>query len=129
MFRDRDEELARLQAQLLEETEQENQILPEEDEFLQEEVFDEILADTDRVEDCGVYQNFSNDYGKGLRNYASGYKAYNADKADVDLDDLSEELLNHREKSGSWAWVVLALLLISVVGVIVWIFLVLGGLL
>lgn len=125
MFRDRDEALQELQAQLLEE---EEQTAPEQEEdFLDEELLDKILTDTDQGESCGVYQNFSNDYGRNLRNYASGYKAYNTDKTDVDPGELSEELLHPREKVSLWLWVVLGLMAL-VAGVIGWLFFSMGGL-
>ena len=126
MFRDRDEALQELQAQLLEE---EEQTAPEQEEdFLDEELLDKILTDTDQGESCGVYQNFSNDYGRNLRNYASGYKAYNADKTDVDPRELSDELFHRRKKTEGLLWAVLLVLVALIVGVIGWILLVVGGL-
>ena len=87
-----------------------------------------MLSETDQGEPCGVYQNFSNDYGKNLRNFASGYKAYNTDKTDISPEELSDELLYPREKTALWLWVILALMAM-VAGVIGWIFLSMGGLL
>lgn len=60
MFRDAKEELERLEEALLE---------PEEPE--------EVPAQP-------VYRNFSNNYGRDLRNYASGYEAYEEDPADME---------------------------------------------
>ena len=128
MFRDRDEALQELQAQLLEETEEEQTAPEQEEDFLDEDVLDKMLTDTDQGESCGVYQNYSNDYGRSLRNYASGYKAYNADKTDVDPEELSEQLLYPREKTSAWLWVVLVLMAL-VAGVIGYLFFVMGGLL
>lgn len=128
MFRDRDQALEQLQTQLLEETEEEEQTAPEQDEdFLDEKIFDKMLTDTDQGESSGVYQNFSNDYGRNLRNYASGYKAYNTDKTDIDPGELSEELLQPREKVSLWLWVVLGLMALAS-GVIGWLFFSVGGL-
>ena len=86
MFKDKEEELKRLSRQLRE---------TEEPEPAAEEPDVEILLEDDAqiadMED-GVYRNASNDYGKNLRNFASGYRAYNGDKTDVDLDEITEEL-------------------------------------
>lgn len=125
MFQDTKQELERLQAQLLEE---EEQTAPEQDEdFLDEEIFDKILSDTDQGEACGVYQNYSNNYGRNLRNYASGYKAYNTDKTEISPQQMSQEILQPRKTVGPWLWVVLALMAL-VVGVIGWLFFSMGGL-
>ena len=125
MFRDAEEELQRLQAQLLEEEEELTE--PEQEDFLDEETLDKILADTDQGENCGVYQNYSNDYGRNLRNYASGYKAYNTDKTDIDPETLSEELLAPREKISALLWVALTLMAL-VTAAIGWLFFTMGGL-
>ena len=98
MFRDTSEELARLEAELLAEEE------PEEEEETQEEDVDEDLPwkfeDTRPAEGGVIYQNYSNDYGKGLRNYASGYRAYNADESDEDLDTYAEEVHQGKKEKG-----------------------------
>lgn len=65
MFRDAKEELERLEEALLE---------PEEPE--------EVPAQPE-------YRNFSNNYGRELRNHASGYEAYEEDLAD--MEELSDE--------------------------------------
>lgn len=87
MFRDTSEELARLEEALL--ADEPDEELPEEEE--------EALApwqyeDTRAAAEPEVFQNYSNDYGKDLRNYASGYRAYNTDDCDEDLDTYSEEV-------------------------------------
>lgn len=102
MFRDQEEELIRLSRQLREETEDEQ---PEETEELPQEEdpdeldMDDLLGDDVTIGDMagGVYRNASNDYGKGLRNFASGYQAYNGDKTDVNLQEISDELLRQDE--------------------------------
>lgn len=81
MFRDAKEELQRLEAELLA---QEKPEIPDEQQ---------------NVPAHPVYRNFSNNYGADLRNYASGYKAYNTDRADADPEDLSDDILEDpREK-------------------------------
>ncbi len=59
-----------------------------------------------------VYRNFANNYGKDLRNFASNYKAYNADCTDEDPQELSEELLE-KKKERLWPLAVLDLLLLG----------------
>ncbi len=124
MFRDKDEELKRLQEQLLEEEQ------PEEDfrEELPDEVFfEDFPEESEPGEDPDVYRNFSNAYGKNLRNFASGYKAYNADKVDVDLDEFSREVQNERTDT-PWLLIVILALMAAVVAAIVWFYVRLGGL-
>lgn len=85
MFRDAKEELQRLEAELL--AQERPDIVDELDELLEEEPVQP------------VYRNFSNNYGQDLRNYASGYKAYNADSVDTDLEEYSDEIAEEpREK-------------------------------
>lgn len=124
MFRDAQEELERLQSQLL--AEQQEQTGQQETEFLDEEDFEELLSDTDQGQSPEVYQNYSNDYGRQLRNYATGYKAYNTDKTDTDPQQLSQELLEEPRAVAIWPWLVLALMA-AVVGAMVWMY-VSGGL-
>ena len=128
MFRDREEALQRLQEQLLQE---EEDISPqEEEEYPDEDAFDQLLEEDDRTADSGVYQNYSNDYGRDLRNYATGYKAYNADKTDTDLDHYSNAV-REGPKRDRVAWLVILLLILMglAVGAILWKYLGLEGLL
>ncbi len=71
MFRDTKEELKRLEAELLAQEQQDQQPDPPAQ---------------------PVYRNFSNHYGADLRNYASGYKAYNTDRTDTGPEELSDEI-------------------------------------
>ncbi len=119
MARDTDEELKRLQQALLEEEEdaQEDDELPQ------------LATEEDSpIPNVDVYQNFSNDYGKKLRNYASGYRAYNTDKTDTDLESYSEEIRDGRKSLGLlWFLVFLLLALIGIVCAVLWKYL--GGIL
>lgn len=133
MFRDQEEELIRLSRELRE-TEEDTQ--PEEpmEEADEDELdMDDLLADDvtiGRMED-GVYRNASNDYGKGLRNFASGYQAYNGDKADVDLQEISDQLHAEEEQAEkSLSGLVTAAFLISaaILGVLIY-WLIRGGIL
>lgn len=125
MFKDKEEELKRLSRQLRE---------TEESEPAAEEPDVEILLEDDTqiadMED-GVYRNASNDYGKNLRNFASGYRAYNGDKTDVDLDEITEELRaddESAEKRLTGLTVTAFVLAAAVIGVLVY-WLLRGGLL
>ena len=116
MSRDTDEELQRLQDALLQEDE-EKETVCEEDETLPNIVTD----DTFRIPDAGVYQNFSNDYGKNLRNYATGYNAYNADKTDTDLDEFCETVLEEKRPHNLlWLPIVLLVILSAVICAVTW---------
>ncbi len=86
MFRDTSEELARLEEELLAEEEPEEELPPE------EEADPWMYEDTRASRNPQIYQNYSNDYGKNLRNYASGYRAYNTDRSDEDLEQYSEKV-------------------------------------
>lgn len=130
MFRDRQEELDRLQEQLLEEEEPE-EVLESEDEdgYLDEEELNMLLDGNDQGENPRVYQNYSNDYGRNLRNYATGYKAYNADKTDEDMDSYSQAVLEPKKDRGITALLLLMLgLLCGIAAVLGWIFLRVKGL-
>ena len=116
MFRDRDEELERLQAQLLEEEEQETA----EEEYLDEDAVERMLDGEAPGESPRVYLNNSNGYGKKLRNYATGYKAYNSDKTDEDLEDFSRRVMEPPAKTGGWRIAAVFLLLTAVVLALLW---------
>ena len=121
MNRDREEELQRLENELLEQDDVLDEETPEED----NEEFEE--EDT-RIGDApAVYQNFANNYGKDLRNFASGYKAYNTDDLDVDLEEFSQEVQEEKTAAPMWLPILLTLLIGAVVGAIVWFYLSLGG--
>ena len=107
MFRDTSEELERLQAELLaQEPEEEQPEEPAEEEYEQYGEYE----DTRPAQGPVVYQNYSNDYGKNLRNYASGYRAYNTDAADTD-EAFIEDVRSGGKKRGSGCLVAIALFL------------------
>ena len=122
MFRhnDKEEELNRLQAQLLAE-EWDNEEEDEEEEYLDEETLDTLLEEQKPGESPKVYQNFSNNYGKNLRNFASGYKAYNSDRTDLDPEELSAQLLTPKTRPGLlwFALLLLGLMAVMVVAIVI----------
>ena len=118
MFRDTSEELARLEAELLAEEEPEQEQQPLEEEDVEEDLpwrFDDTRPAEGRV----IYQNYSNDYGKGLRNYASGYRAYNADDSDEDLDTYAEDVYQGKKEKGILGLAVTACLLALAIAAVV----------
>ena len=127
MFRDKEEELRRLSAELRAEEEE-----PEAPEQEEEELDFSLDEDTDIADMAGgVYRNASNDYGRGLRNYASGYKAYNADKTEVDPQALSDAVRREdeeEEKSLTGLVIAAFVLAAGVVGMLIY-WLIWGGLL
>lgn len=143
MFKDTDKALARLEAELLREDEK-TQPLPEEvqEAYDYEEVFETepeeepdlppeyIYTDTRAADGPVIYQNFSNNYGKDLRNFANGYQAYNTDVSDEDLDSFSEEILQPEpEKSNVLLILIACLLTLGIIGMIfVWLIMLQGGL-
>lgn len=120
MPRDTEQELERLQSQLLQEAQEEAE------EFSVEEDFAELLWEEDQGENPQVYQNYSNDYGRNLRNFATGYRAYNADQTDTDLDEYCDLVQQEPKITVWWVWIVL-LLMGAVVGAIAWMFFSTGG--
>ena len=116
MFRDTSEELARLEAELLAEE------VPEQEQPLEEEEEEDIpwkFEDTRPADGRVIYQNYSNDYGKGLRNYASGYRAYNTDDSDEDLEDYAEDVRQGKKEKGILGLAVTACLLALAIAAVV----------
>ena len=121
MFRDRQEELRRLEEALLAEEEYDEQLpqaVPEDEAFLSDDTLDTLLEDTSPAKGSVAYQNFSNAYGK----------AYNSDTADVDIEEYSEKV--RKVKKDPFGWLIaLCLLLILLLGLAVWYVLHRGGIL
>jgi len=124
MFRDAQEELKRLEAQLLAgEPEKENAREEAEDaEALEEEeLTPEDLAQLrkllkDPEPECPI------------RNYANHYKAYNSDRTDGDPDAYTQELESGSGRRRGGARILLALLLLAaVIGAVAWWLLRAGG--
>lgn len=101
MFRDKDEELARLEEELLEEEKKEVLHEEEEPEFLEEP-----SGDTDE------YKNFANSYGN--------INVYNADTADLDLEEYAETVYESTPQRHTRLLVLATLLLTGIFLVLVW---------
>lgn len=118
MFKDRNEELRRLEEALLEEEELQLPVeeTPQDEELLTDEILDELLEDPAPVPGNVPYQNFSNDYGQ----------AYNADSVDVDLEEFSEQV-RQPKKDHSGLVILVCLLALGVLGVLIFLMLRYGG--
>lgn len=138
MFKDTQQELERLSEELLKAEEEEEEMTEEEeaeDEEAYEEEYDEeydeeeeepdqappeyIYEDTRAAQGPAVYQNYSNDYGRGLRNYASGYQAYNSDDCDEDLDAFSDEIYEEPQEKNNTGLMITACVLAAILGIVV----------
>lgn len=121
MFKDKKEELQRLEEALLLEAQQEEAEAQQEAEL---EEADALLDDPDDFGeiDAEAYRNYANQYGK--------VKAYNTDRTDVQLDDFSEAIYEgERRKSNLGLLALAASLLVGIVAVLGWIVLRFKGLL
>ena len=119
MFRDAQEELKRLEQQLLEE-EQDDVLPPDAPES--DTDLDSLLQEADPAPGGSVvYCNFSNDYGKSLCNYATGYQAYNSDRVDQDPEELGEAVRNEDNSLPLWLPILALVLTGVVVALIAWI--------
>ena len=98
MFRDKDEALARLEEELLEEE--------PETTAKEQSLLEEPSGDTKE------YKNFANDYGNA--------NIYNADTSDLDLEEFSEEVYEPIEKKRPNLLVVAFLLLAGIFLVLAW---------
>ena len=124
MFRDAQEELKRLERELLAEEEEEQTPEEEEEELTQDELEQilELLEEEpetamDMPEDYDAVRN----YDGQIRNFANNYTAYNADHTDTELESYSREV---REGSGDRSLAGLSALAMAlmagILGVLVW---------
>ena len=103
MFKDKEEELKRLQ-QLLQEADEEEE--PEEE-------FEEAVVDEEPEEEPVIYHNYANRYGR--------VRIYNNDTADRDLDSFSEEVYAPKKKTNILVLVAIAMTLVAgIMGVLSW---------
>ncbi len=100
MFRDKDEELQRLNEDLL------AQEAPEQTDTLDEETLDSLLKEDTQI----------GEPEEGYANYSNGYRAYNTDKTDTDLDSFSEAV---REPGKDKVLTFLSVLALALAGAIV----------
>lgn len=130
MFKDAEEALKRLEAELLAEEEEEieeedfdeeyedEELLEETDEdLLSEEELDILLDDTRAYGSAVTYQNHANHYG----NRGKTPRIYNTDNVEEDLNALSDQLLEEKRSGRIGGLVALACILaLGIVGVAIW---------
>ena len=141
MFKDTEEELRRLEAELLaQEEEEEDWEEADEEELWQEPVeinaldedllnnreLDILLEDTQVFGDTGAYQNHANHYGTGADNPA---KIYNSDRLEQTPEELSDELLEEPGRNTTALVVLACLLAAGILCVVLWWLLRLRGIL
>ena len=122
MFKDRNQELQRLEQALLEEETEElpaAEELVEDEELLTDEALNELLEDVAPGKNSVPYQNFSNDYGQ----------IYNSDVTDEDLDEYCEEVLDESKPSYTGLIVFICVLALGILGVLIYLMARYGGLL
>ena len=124
MVRDQDAELERLEQALLDEEELTEEV---KEEYLNQDALEALWEDTRPGDAPRVYQNHANRYGADLKNYATGYRAYNADRTDTRPEELSEQVLSEDKTGLGWLLALLIVLLGALVAAIVYLFLQLGG--
>lgn len=122
MFKDRNEELQRLEQALLEDETKVipvQEILAEDEDLLSDEALNELLDDVAPGKDSVPYQNFSNDYGH----------IYNADTTDEDLDEYCEAVLEEPAPSYTGLIVLACGLALCILCLIIFLLLQSGGIL
>lgn len=121
MFKDKKEELRRLEEELLLEAQLEAEEAQLEEELEEAEAL--LESETDYGEESEeTYYNYSNRYGR--------VQAYNNDTADEDMDAYSDDVYNSDKHNGLGGLTALAVfLLIAIVFVLGWCFLRFKGIL
>lgn len=132
MFKDTEEELRRLEAELLaQEEEEEDWEQEDEEEVWQEPVeinaldedllnnreLDILLEDTQVFGEAGAYQNHANHYGTGSNHPA---RIYNSDRLEQTPEELSDELLEEPRRNTTSLVVLACLLAVGILCVAVW---------
>lgn len=123
MFRDTQQALKQLEQQLL--LEDETPLEETTGDLSQQELdsMEKLLSSgSERVvqAEADEYEAVREASGK-LRNYANGYKAYNSDITDTNLNHYSEEVRNPRKKKDTLLlFVIILLLLLGILCVLAW---------
>lgn len=124
MFKDTEKALRELEAELLaEEPIKPDEVSPEEQadtDLLSDEELDALLEDTHVIGRAAVYRNHSNSFGNTPT-------AYNADRTDLDPQELSEELENSNHGSITGLLITAAVLSAAIVGVLIYLLTRYGG--
>lgn len=122
MFKDRNEELQRLEQALLEDETKVipvKEILAEDEDLLTDETLDALLEDIAPGKNSVPYQNYSNDYGQ----------IYNSDVTDTNIEEYSEEILTESKSSYTGLLILACGLAFGILCVIIYLLIRYGGLL
>ena len=122
MFKDRNEELQRLEQALLEDETKVipvKEILAEDEDLLTDETLDALLEDIAPGKNSVHYQNYSNDYGQ----------IYNSDVTDTNIEEYSEEVLTESKSSYTGLLILACGLAFGILCVIIYLLIRYGGLL
>lgn len=122
MFKDRNEELQRLEQALLEDETKVipvKEILAEDEDLLTDETLDALLEDIAPGKNSVPYQNYSNDYGQ----------IYNSDVTDTNIEEYSEEVLTESKSSYTGLLILACGLAFGILCVIIYLLIRYGGLL
>ena len=124
MFKDTDEELARLASELLKAEEEEIEEYDEEDyeeyedaPYDEEEVYDEVYEEYTSEEELPAYAYEDTRVQQDpvvYQNYSNGYQAYNSDDCDEDLDAFSEDVYDAEDERSNTGLIVTACVLASI---------------
>jgi hypothetical protein len=124
MFKDTDEELARLASELLKAEEEEIEEYDEEDyeeyedaTYDEEEVYDEDYEEYTSEEELPAYAYEDTRVRQDpvvYQNYSNGYQAYNSDDCDEDLDAFSEDVYDAEDERSNTGLIVTACVLASI---------------
>jgi hypothetical protein len=124
MFKDTDEELARLASELLKAEEEEIEEYDEEDyeeyedaPYDEEEAYDEDYEEYDSEEELPAYAYEDTRVRQDpvvYQNYSNGYQAYNSDDCDEDLDAFSEDVYDADMERNNTGLIVTACVLASI---------------
>lgn len=116
MFKDTDQELARLEAELLKEELAEEEYEEEYDEVYDEEYESYEDAEEDLPPEYYYTDTRSADGPAVYQNYSNGYHVYNTDELDEDLDAFSEEVYED-EPTNSYTGLIVICCLLAVTAV------------
>ena len=122
MFKDRNEELQRLEQALLDDETiviPLKEILAEDEDLLSDETLDALLEDIAPGKNSVPYQNYSNDYGQ----------IYNSDVTDTNIEEYSEEVLTESKSSYTGLLILACGLAFGILCVIIYLLIRYGGLL
>ena len=120
MFKDAQEELKRLEAELLAQ-EPASEEDPSIDDILNDAELNALLSDTQTISNVEGYENYSNQYGKAPLEATRAYQIYNTDHTDTDLEEYAQTVLEPKKTQSLTGLIITAAVLSAgILGVILW---------